>query len=379
MRSRGFSYSSIVLMAFCASLVLWCTAQDGAAAPREPEEQAPQFMVDPFWPKALPDNWLLGQVSGVAVDSKDNIWIVQRPNSLTDDEAAAAQTPPTASCCIPAPPVIMFDAQGNMKQAWGGPGEDHPWIETEHGIFVDYQDNVWIGGNGPKDHQVLKFSSDGKFLLQIGEAGKTAGSNDTKLLGRPAEFDVDPETNEVYIADGYLNRRIIVFDADTGEYKRHWGAYGNRPDDSPLDPYDPNAPPSQQFRSPVHGVRIDKDGLVYVSDRVNNRIQIFKKDGKFVKEVFIDKNTLGMGSAWDLDFSPDQNQKFLYNTDGMNQKVWVLLRKELRILGTFGRNGRYAGQFHWVHSIAVDSKGNIYTSEVDNGKRVQKFVYKGSQ
>jgi len=341
---------------------------------RQISEINPEFKVDPFWPKPFPNNWLIGQVSGVAIDSKDHIWIIHRPASMTSDEAAAAQKPPLASCCIPAPPAIELDQEGNVIQAWGGRGAGYEWPETEHGIFIDYKDNIWIGGSGPNDHQVLKFSRDGKFLLQIGQAGKTGGSNDTKLLGRPADFDVDPKANEVYIADGYLNRRIIVFDADTGAYKRHWGAYSNRPDDSPMPPYDPNAPPAKQFRNPVHGVRIAREGLVYIADRVNCRIQVFERSGNFIKEAFIAKNTLGPGSCWDIDFSADPEQKYLFVADGSNQKVWVLDRTSLSILGEFGRSGRYAGQFHWVHNLASDSKSNIYAGEVDTGKRVQKFI-----
>lgn len=370
---KGFRYA--YLGAILASLVGWLVLSLGEATTARSVDKVPAFKVDPFWPKPLPNNWLIGQVSGVAVDSRDHVWIVQRPGSLSEDEAGAVQTPPRAVCCIPAPPVIEFDSAGNLIQAWGGPGSGYDWPETEHGIFVDYKDNVWLGGSGANDHQVLKFSRDGTFLLQIGEAGKTGGSNHTSFLGKPADTEVDPETNEVYVADGYLNKRVIVFDADTGEYKRHWGAYGNRPDDESLGPYDPNAPGAKQFRNPVHAVRISNDGLVYVSDRVNNRIQVFQKDGTFVKEAIIAKNTLGSGSAWDVDFSPDSAQTHLYNPDGSNQRVWILFRKDLRILGHFGRSGRYAGQFHWVHNLAVDSKGNIYTAEVDNGKRAQKFVY----
>jgi DNA-binding beta-propeller fold protein YncE len=343
-----------------------------------PPEEVPAletgYVVDPFWPKPLPNNWLIGQVSGVAVDSKDNIWILHRPKSLTVDEAAAAQNPPRAECCIPAPPVLVFSSAGDLLNTWEGAGEGYDWPETEHGIFIDHEDNVWIGGNGPSDHQVLKFNPAGKFLLQIGETGRTGGSNDTKLLGRPAEFYVDPDENEVYIADGYLNRRIIVFDARSGEYKRHWGAYGNKPDDTATGPYEPEAAPAQQFRTPVHAVMIDRDGIVYVCDRVNCRIQLFRKDGTFVKEMVIARNTLGPGSCWDMDFSPDPAQQHIYVVDGTNQRIWIVDRLGLQIKDSFGRNGRQAGQFHWVHSLATDSKGNIYTGEVDTGKRVQKFL-----
>lgn len=335
---------------------------------------APQFKVDPFWPEPLPNDWLLGEVSGIAVDSHDVIWIINRPRSLNEDETGLIQIPPRSQCCRPAPPVIAFDTEGNIVKHWGGGSRDYDWPQNEHGIFVDYKDNVWIAGNGPDDHQVLKFTRDGKFLLQIGEAGKTSGSNHTSHLGRPADMEVDPETDEVYIADGYHNKRVIVFDADSGEYKRHWGAYGEKPSDEDLGAYDPGAPVAKQFRNPVHAVRIANDGNVYVADRLNNRIQVFLKSGKFVKEVFIAKDTLGAGSVWDVELSRDNAQSILYSPDGANQKIWFLSRAELSILGSVGRRGRYAGQFHWVHNVAADSNGNLYTAEVNQGRRTQKFV-----
>ena len=349
-----------------------------ATAVSEETDGVPVFKVDPYWPQPLPNDWLIGEVGGVAVDSRDHIWIVQRPGSLSEDDLGAVQDPPRSICCRPAPSVMEFDADGSFVQGWGGPGEGYEWPATEHGIFVDYKDNVWVAGNGPDDHQVLKFSRDGTFLLQIGHAGKTGGSNHTEYLGRPADIYVEPEANEVYVADGYLNKRVIVFDADTGEYKRHWGAYGEKPDDTDLGQYDPDAPAAKQFRNPVHAVRISDDGFVYVADRVNNRIQVFQTDGTFVKEVFIDKKTLGSGSAWDVDLSPDEKQAVLYNPDGTNQQMWMLLREDLTILGTFGRRGRMAGQFYWVHNVAVDSHGNVYTGEVNQGRRVQKFVLQSS-
>jgi hypothetical protein len=335
---------------------------------------APVYEVDPFWPKPLPNDWLMGQVGGVAVDAKDHVWVLQRPGSLTRDEAGAAQDPPLSSCCHPAPPVLELDGQGSLIQAWGGPGEGYDWPQTEHGIFIDHEDNVWVAGSGPDDHQVLKFRRDGSFVLQIGQAGQTGGSNHERFLGSPADIAVDPETNEVYVADGYLNRRVIVFDAQTGAYRRHWGAYGERPDDTDLGRYDPDAPAARQFRRPVHAVRIAEDGLVYVADRLNDRIQVFQKDGSFVKEVVIAVRTLFAGSVWDLDFSPETGQPTLFVADGTNQHVWMLRREDLRTLGKFGRSGRSAGQFHWVHALAVDSKGNLYTGEVDTGRRAQKFV-----
>ena len=372
----------LIEIAVAASLALSACAPPAQEAPTQATAPASapapadgtKFRVDPFWPKPLPNDWLLGEVAGVAVDSRDHVWIVQRPLSLSEDEAGSAQKPPISICCNPAPPVLELDSEGNVVGSWGGPGEGFEWPATEHGIFVDHKDNVWIGGNGPDDHQVLKFSRDGTFLLQIGEAGKNEGSNHTSYLGRPADISVDAEANEVYIADGYGNRRVIVFDADSGEYRRHWGAYGNVPDDTDPGDYDPDGDTPQQFRTPVHAVNISDDGLVYVADRVNNRVQVFQKSGEFVEEVVIAKRTLGAGAVWDLDFSADAEQRRLYDADGTNQQIWALERGGLSLLGSFGRRGRYAGQFHWVHNVAVDRQGNIFTGEVNQGRRLQKFV-----
>jgi DNA-binding beta-propeller fold protein YncE len=368
--------TTIILLLVSISVIYGCPEGKGTA--EESSGDIPSFKVDPFWPKPLPHDWLIGQVAGVAVDAKNHVWIVHRPNSLGEDEYAPTQQPASGVPYIPAPPVIEFDAEGNVVQAWGGPSEEFDWPANPHGIFIDHEDNVWIGGSGADDHQVLKFRRDGTFIFQIGNAGKTGGSNDTDLLGRPAEFDVDPLTNELYIADGYQNRRIIVFDANTGKYLRHWGAYGNKPDDSPQDPYKPGIAPRRQFGNPVHAVRISGDGLVYVCDRPNDRIQVFQKDGEFVQEGFIARETLGNGTAWDIDFSPDPQQAYIYLTDGTNQCIWILHRENLKVAGSFGRIGRYAGQFIWVHSLAVDSRGNIYTGEVYRGKRVQKFTFQGA-
>ena len=336
-------------------------------AQRASDGTAPRFQVDPWWPKPLPNNWLMGQAAGVAVDRHDHVWVIQRPRTLTEDERGAVLNPPRSLCCAPAPPVLEFDADGNLVRSWGGAGTGYEWPLTEHGIFVDHLDNVWIGGNNAKDHQVLKFTRDGKFLLQIGKADATGDDNDTKHLGRPANMNVDAATNEVFVADGYKNHRVIVFDAQTGAYKRHWGANG-RP---------PGEPGVKPFGNPVHCVRLAKDGLLYVCDRANNRIQIFRKDGTFVKEFVVAAATRGNGSVWDLDVSHDGPQTWLYNADGENNHVWTLLRDNGHVVGKLGRNGRQAGHFHWIHNLAVDSKGNLYTTEVDTGKRAQKFVFKG--
>jgi DNA-binding beta-propeller fold protein YncE len=337
---------------------------------------------------------------GVSVDAQDNVWIIHRGGSLEAKESYANWNPPGAECCAVAPPVLEFDKAGNLIGHWGGPGKGYNWPNSNHGITVDYKGNVWIGGNGrtvdPKmqdtgataapeasqpgafaDNQILKFTGDGKFLMQIGHPFKSKGSNDVENLKGPAKMFVDPKTNELYVSDGYGNKRVIVFDADTGKYKRHWGAYGHVPDDTDMGNYNPDAPIDQQFRSPVHCAQLSDDNLLYVCDRVNDRIQVFKPDGTFVKEQIIEKRTLGDGSVWDIAFSKDPKQTYIYLADGANEKVHILLRETLQEVANFGDGGRQPGQFYAVHSIATDSKGNIYTTETYRGQRLQKFVYKG--
>jgi DNA-binding beta-propeller fold protein YncE len=360
-------------------------AQRQTAVPR----QVPTFRVDPFWPRQLPNKWIVGAVAGVAVDKRDHVWIVHRPSTLQPNE--------TRSIWKAAPPVLEFDADGALLSSWGGPGAGYEWPQLEHGIYVDESDNVWLGAGGEKDAHVLKFTRDGKFLMQIGHQGHGRGSNDTGNLGAPANMVLDPAANELYVADGYVNHRVIVFDAATGAYKRHWGAYGNVPDDGfftragetlpgPFrgivqnenrpSQYDPNGPPSPQFRI-VHAVRISSDGLVYVCDRTNDRLQVFRKDGRFVREVVIAKDTLGSGSVWDIGFSTDPGQAFLFINDGTNQLIYVVDRQTLEVVSTFGGAGHWAGQFYGAHNLAVSSKGDLFITETYEGKRVQKFVYTG--
>src|SRR3984893_4348565 len=355
---------------FAAAIVL---APARAQGPAKQDPAIPQFAVDPFWPKPLPNNWMLGQVSGIAVDRFDRIWVVHRPGTLNERELAAAQTPPFAKCCFAAPPVMVFDQSGNLLRSWGGPGPGYEWPQSEHGIFIDDNDFVWLAGNGKQDGQLLKFTTDGKLVLQIGKAGPIRGSNDTTALGSPADVAVDVAAKEVFAADGYTNRRVVVFDSETGAYKRHWGAYGNKPSDDKTPPYDPAKPPSQQFGNPVHCIRFDKDGLVYVCDRTNDRVQIFRKDGTFVSEHFYEKNTLATGSVYELVFSPDKEQKFIYMNDGANGEVRIVDHGTKEVLGRFGRVGRQAGQFTALHNITVDHQGNIYTAEVNTGQRIQRF------
>ena len=339
--------------------------------------QVPVFEVDSLWPKPLPNHWVLGSTIGVAVDAQDHVWILHRPESVEDNFKAAAFTPPIGICCTPAPPVLEFDQAGNLVSYWGGPGDGYEWPQSNHGITVDHNGDIWIGANGQQDAHVLKFSRTGEFLLQIGHQGRTdGGSNDTENLWRAAKIVVDPAENEAYVADGYGNRRVIVFDADTGGYKRHWGAYGARPDDEELGEYDPSAPPVKQFRT-VHCLTVSKDGLVYVCDRVNDRVQVFQRDGTFVQEEFFEPNTLRSGSVWDMTLSRDPEETYLYMVDGVNEQVRIVLRSSLEVLTTFGDGGRQPGQFFGVHSIATDSMGNVYTAETYTGARIQRFIYQG--
>ena len=351
---------------------------------------APVFEVDPMWPKPLPNHWILGSAIGVTVDSQDNIWIIHRGNGNPRTELGAAQNPPTGDCCIPAPPVLQFDPEGNLLSHWGGPGEGYDWPASNHGITADPMDNLWIGGNGGDDAHILVLAQDGTVLKQFGKPGTrraesfdeadpqwSGNSMDMENFGRVAKISFDASASEAYVADGYLNKRVAVLDIETGALKRYWGAYGNEPDDTSLGPYDPEAPPVQQFRNPVHAADPSNDGHVYVCDRPNNRIQVFRTDGTFVMEKIIAVNTRGDGSMWDVAFSKDPDQKYLYVADGKNMKVHVLLRETMEVLTTFGDGGRQPGQFFGVHSIATDSKGNIYTTETYEGKRLQKFTFMG--
>jgi hypothetical protein len=371
-----------------------------AAAPAAP----PTFTVDPLWPKPLGNHWLLGSVTGVTVDAQDHIWVVHRGyDSFTArTEIGLATNPKTAEdCCLPAPFVLEFDTAGTLISHWGGPGNGYDWPASPGGISVDAKGNVWItaagppeipgagsatpqrpegvqgraanpapagrGGRGgatappkPQDAHVLKFDRTGKFLLQIGKAGNV-GTNDSKdALNRPAGIAVDDAANEVYVADGFGNKRVVVFDATTGAYKRQWNGAGA---DAPF--------------ASVGCVKLAKDGKVYVCDRGNNKVEVFDKTGKLLKETVVSPNTKGTGSVWDIALSRDPQQQFLYVADGHDQKIFILRRDTLEAAGSFGDGGRYPGTFYSVGSVAVDSKGTVYTGENLEGKRVQKFLPKG--
>jgi NHL repeat len=344
---------------------------------------APIFEVDPLWPKPLPNNWVLGSTIGVGVDSRDHVFIVHRGLATMNErtEAGSAVDPPTSECCSPAPPILEFDPEGNLVNHWGGePGQDYGnyvWPESNHGISIDHMDNVWIGGNGANDSHILKFTHDGEFIAQIGEPGQPRDSQSRTHFGSVAKISFDGRTNEAFVSDGYGHKRVAVVDMNTNEITRFWGAYGNEPSDENLGPYNPEAPLAQQFRNPVHCAEPSNDGLVYVCDRPNNRIQVFRRDGTFVSEKIIAPLTRGDGAVWDIAFSKDPEQRWIYLADGKNMKIYVMDRESLDILTTFGMGGRQPGMFFAVHSIATDSQGNIYTTETYEGKRVQKFVFKG--
>src|SRR5580765_2436593 len=401
---------------------------------------APSLQVNPLWPHPLPNHWVFGSITGVAVDAQDHVWVTHRgADSLEGNEKGMMATPPTSVlCCTAAPFILEFDTAGKLLANFGGPGQGYQWPQSPGSLTVDAKGNVWVTGAGlepappggrgrgratddpdavpaapargraadappaaaaaagrgrgsapagpppPVDAHVLKFAKDGKFLLQIGTPGKIEGPDSRTTLNRPAAVAVDDKANEVYVADSG-NHRIVVFDAESGAYKRHWGAYGEKPTAEGGGPYDPNAAPSRQFRD-VTCVELSKDGMVYVCDRTSNRIQVFDKTGKFVKEGIVNKNTMGAtvtgqfgvvasyGSAWDLSFSSDPAQKYVYVADGHDKVVVILERATLAKAGSFGDGGRQPGRFLAVGSIATDSKGNVYTGEQHHGKRIQKWT-----
>lgn len=340
---------------------------------------ATSYVVDPSWPREMPDDWIMGSVTAVFVDARDHVWVTHLPETLTDEEISAVQDPPIGICCRPAPVVVEFDPDGNVVQGWGDPSTQDVsrFPRNAHGLFVDHEDNVWIGTY--RHHRVMKFSRSGDLLMQIGEYDVTGGSDDPDLLGGPAGIWVDPATNEVFIADGYGNRRVVVYDAETGAYLRHWGAYGEAPDDEYRYAWGGEShetDPPRQF-STVHGLVGSADGLIYVADRRGNRIQVFRQDGEYVTEKIVQPRTLASGSAFVIALSPDPEQQWLYLADGTNHKVWILRRSDLEIVGDFGRGGRQIGQFLRPHGMGVDSRGNVYVGEASTGRRVQKFTPAG--
>jgi len=379
------------------------------ALAQDSDPMVPWFQADPFWPKPLPNHWVLAMTIGLSMDAKDNVWILHRPQTLEQKESYATRN--EADCCTAAPDVLEFDPAGNLLRHWGRDqvkGNGHDWPSSNHGITVDKDENVWIGGNGapqptgaspgsaeqfaraaapgaapapyaggvPQYHDsfILKFTPDGKYLGQIGKANASKGSLDTDNVRGVAQIRIIPGANELVLADGYGNKRVSVWDAATLKFKRMWGAYGKKPDDAPIPHYDVNSP---QFGNPVHCAQPSNDGLIYVCDRTNNRIQVFKTDGTYLRQHIVKPDTKGDGSVWEIAFSRDPGQKFLYISDGANENIHVFDRASMKELYWFGGGGRQPGQFYAVHSIVTDTKGNIYTTETYRGQRVQKFKYMG--
>jgi hypothetical protein len=388
---RGALRRALPLAAFLAAggaLLPGCSAEEpggeapggtppvGAAGVQEIAGTPPAFEVDPSWPREMPDDWIFGSITAVFVDDRDHVWVTHLPETLTPEETGAVQDPPIGTCCRPAPTVVEFDPQGQVVQGWGDPGEDlATYPRNPHGLFIDHQGFVWIGTY--LHHRVMKFTREGEHVLTLGEYDVTGGSDHPELLGGPAAVWVDPSTNEAFVADGYRNRRVVVFDAETGAYLRHWGAYGDPPDDDhDFGDRDPEGPPPLAF-STVHDLVGSRDGLIYVADRRGNRIQVFRQDGSFVAERFVAPETRASGSAFVLALSPDREERWLYLADGTNHKVWILRRSDLEIVGELGRGGRQVGQFIRPHGMDVDSQGNLYVGEASTGRRIQRFVLRG--
>ena len=341
---------------------------------------APHFLVDPYWPRPLPNMWAMGNTIGVEVDERDHVFVVHRNDaSQFGGNTEIGLQGGVSECCTPAPPIMEFDPAGNVVNAWGGPveGAEYTWPASNHGIAIAGNGNIWIGGNGPGDSHVLVFTRNGEYVRTVGVPGEDRDSNSEIHFGRVAEIAMDVNANEAYFADGYRNRRVAVVDVASGALKRYWGAYGNTPDDSVDVTYTPGQPGPQQFRGPVHCAQPSNDGLVYVCDRGADRVQVFRKDGTYVKEMVYNPATLNQGSTWDIAFSKDPDQEFIYLADGQNFKISVIDRASMEVLYTFGQGGRQPGTFYAPHSVATDSEGNLYTTETYEGSRVQKFVYQG--
>lgn len=342
------------------------------------DRMVPAYEVDPFWPQPLPNKWILGRAIGVATDARDHIYIVHRDQNSMFMNQEIGLTLGRAQCCSAAPPILEFDINGNLINAWGGPTEtgEYVWPESNHGIDVAPNGDLWIGGNGGGDSHVLVFTRSGEYVRTVGLPGNDVDSNSETHYARVAEIGIDEINNEAYLADGYGNRRVAVVDLATGAFKRYWGAYGNRPDDDAENTYIPGEPLPTQFRGPVHCAEPSNDGLVYVCDRGADRIQVFRTDGTFVKEGQVNPLTLA-GTTWDLTFSRDDDQEFIFLANGGDFKIHILDRDTLEVLYEFGEGGRQPGTFFAPHSIVSDSENNLYTTETYEGKRLQKFVFQG--
>ncbi len=341
----------------------------------QPLPKAPHFEVDPTWP-SIPNNWVLGEVTSVSVDKHDHIWVLHVPQSVPEAQRAHA-----------APPVLEFDTAGKLLRSWGAPA-DGPWLGREHGIFVDDNDFIWFGGRagwprpttpGVSDDMILKFTMTGKFVMQIGHSGQSKGNVDTENVHQATDVFVDTAAKEVYVADGYGNKRVIVFDSESGAFKRMWGAFGNPPPATlapnppgPQPQTTPDGPP--EFGLP-HAIKVSHDGVVYLADRINNRIQMFTTAGKFLKQVRLTNDDSSVVSVpAGFAFSPDKKQQFLYVVDSGPMRVVIFDRATMTQIGVIGMKGSKPGEFDIVHHMAADSKGNLYTAEIVNQRRAQRFV-----
>ena len=363
------------------------------------ESGAPQFRVDPFWPRPLPNRWSMQQVTGLHVDHMDHVWFLNRANAAEGDEIGGDGNPSRIECCVRSPELIELDQQGTVVHAWGGAAHHPQWPTNLQTVIADTKGFVWVSGTNPQD-SILKFTRDGKFVWDFGhrpppEAAMMPENNqETGFLINKGRFQLDEVANELYIIQ---QKRVVIYDASTGAYKRGWGGHGmplSEVSNEPIPPYTwTGAPPPDEknFVPDLHFVEISKDRLVYIGERGQNRIEVFTTDGKFVKEFYVSPNTPGQrvgegcgglnnpklppcGTTYKLAISKDPQQKFLYVADGTNNKVWILDRQSGRTLGSFGSNGRYAGMLHWINAIGIDSRGNIYTGEVEHAKRIQKFA-----
>ena len=327
---------------------------EGAAAP-------PTFTVDPTWPKTLPQGWnwvradtaMRGSdVLGIRADRNDHIWVTNRGT------------------------IAEYDPNGNLLQSWNAsrPGDGSRQYGAIHGMFIDREGNVWTTGR--ENHVVLKFSKTGQLLQVIGVYDETNGSDDKERMGRPAEIWLDDDTKELFVADGYTNHRVVVFDSQTGKYLRHWGADGKPPCDLPRAEC-----PNLQYQTP-HGIVGSRDGLIYVADRTNSRVQVFDHMGNYKGQGVTREGT---GGAFSVALSPDPQQRWVYVTDGTGHRIWILRRSDMQVVGQFSGPGYAAGEVGRPHNITVDSKGNIYVSEGDpntdnrSGQRAQKFTMKAPE
>ncbi len=387
--------------AFAGASVLATAALESRQAPGQAVDEAgaPQFRVDPFWPKPLPNRWSMQQVTGLHVDHLDHIWFLNRANAAEGDEIGGDGTARRIECCVRGPELIELDQDGSVVNAWGNAAHHPQWPTNLQTVIADTKGFVWVSGTNPQD-SILKFTREGKFVWDFGhrpppEAAKMPENNqETGYLINKGRFQLDEVANELYIIQ---QKRVLIYDASTGAYKRGWGGHGmplSEVSNQPIPPYTwTGAPPPDErnFVPDLHFVEISKDRLVYIGERGQNRIEVFTTDGKFVKEFYVSPNTPGQrvgegcgglnnpklppcGTTYKLVISKDPQQKFLYVADGTNNKVWILDRQSGRTLGSFGGNGRYAGMLHWINAIGMDSKGNIYTGEVEHAKRIQKFA-----